>query len=178
MARATFTVSLGVVSASFTDIELQSLKARFNRGVLYRGPCLILNRDTGLALDAGTRTRSGDHTVLWQAHGAPWQQWRLRAVGGGVVEIVSESSGLLLTTMARGFEWGEVWLDRKSHPDWSRRWRLAPTDDRSAFLVQNADSGYALDAGEAAENGRDPHLWPEGHWAAWQQWMIVRLPLT
>jgi hypothetical protein len=141
MAKAALTLNLGVVSASFTEMELRSLKTRFNRSPLYKGPCLILNRDTGLALDAGQEAKSGAHTVLWQAHGAPWQQWRLHGVGGGAVEIVSESSGLRLTTMAEGFDWGEVWLDRKTHSNRSTRWRLSAAEDGSAFLIRNADSG-------------------------------------
>lgn len=138
---------------------------------------MILNRETGLALDAGPNTTSGGHNVLWQPHAGPWQQWRLRGVGGGEIEILSESSGLRLTTMAMPGDWGEVWLDRKQADDWSTRWRLRSTDDGVAFVIQNATSGQALDAGEKAESGRDPHVW-ETHWAPWQQWIIVRLPLT
>jgi len=42
---------------------------------------------------------------------------------------------------------GEVWLDHKIANDWSTRWRLKSTDDGVAFLIKNATSGYALDAG-------------------------------
>lgn len=171
-----FTINAGLFSIKIRHEEIVALKRRFDRNPIYGGPCMILSRDTGLALDAGPDDKVGGHNVLWSAHAGPWQQWRLRQVGDEV-EIVSESSGLRLTTMARGSEWGEVWLHNKLNHDWSRRWRLKPTDDRVAFLIENAASGFALDAGEQAENGRDPHLW-HAHWPPWQQWIIVRLPLT
>jgi hypothetical protein len=174
---ASVTLNLGVIKLTLTQDELASLKKRFTRSPLYKGPCMILNRDTGLALDAGPDAKTGDHNVLWQSHAGPWQQWRLRGVGGGEIEILSESSGLRLTTMATGYDWGEVWLHRNQANDWSTRWRLKSTDDGVAFLIQNSASGYALDAGQNAENGRDPHVW-QPHWAGWQQWIIVRLPLT
>lgn len=174
---ASITLNLGVVKFTLTQDELDLLRGRFSRSVLYKGPCMILNRDTGLALDAGPSTKTGDHNVLWTPHAGPWQQWRLHGAGGGEVEIVSEPTGLRLTTMAAPHDWGEVWLDHKLKSDWSVRWRLKTTDDGVAFVIQNAASRYALDAGEKAENGRDPHVWST-HWAPWQQWIIVRLPLT
>lgn len=114
----------------------------------------------------------------WKAtHVGPWQQWRLRGTGGGEVEILSEHSGLRLTTMATPHDWADVWLDRKQRSDWSARWRLKAPDDGVVFLIQNTASSYALDAGEKAGNGRDPHVW-SSHWAPWQQWIIMRLPPT
>jgi hypothetical protein len=177
MVGASVTLNLGVVQLRLTQDELSSLRQRFNRNPLYKGPCMILSRDTGLALDAGPSSKSGDHNVLWTPHAGPWQQWRLRGVGGGEVEILSEHSGLRLTSMASPHDWGDVWLDRKQKSDWSTRWRLKATDDGVAFLIQNTASSYALDAGEKPENGRDPHVWTS-HWALWQQWIIMRLPLT
>lgn len=85
---------------------------------------MILSRDTGLALDAGPNTKVGHHNVLWKPHAAPWQQWRFHGVGGGEVEILSESSGLRLTAMAKRQDWGQAWLDHKLANNWSARWRL------------------------------------------------------
>jgi hypothetical protein len=177
MVSASVTLNLGVIKFSLTHDELRSLRGRFNRGPIYKGPCMIVNRDTGLALDAGPETKPGDHNLLWTAHAGPWQQWRLRGVGGGQVEIVSEASRLRLTTMAETDDWGDVWLDDKVASDWSSRWRLKNTDDGAAFLIENATSGHALDAGREAEIRRVPHMW-SSHGAPWQQWIIVRLPLT
>lgn len=175
---ATVTLNLGVLKISISEDQLRSLQSRFNRNPLYKGPCMIVNRDKGLSLDSGLEAKSGDHSVLWSPHAAPWQQWRLNSVGGGIIEIVSESSGLRLTTMARQHGWGEVWLDDKAKAGWSTRWRLRAADDGAAFVIQNADSGAALDAGQNAQNGKDPGVWHETHWAAWQQWVIMRLPLS
>jgi hypothetical protein len=174
--EASITLNLGIVQFKVTQKELSSLHARFNRNPLYKGPCLILNRDTGLALDSGPNTKTGAHNVLWTPHGAPWQQWRFRSTGGGYVEILKEGTDLRLTAMAEPYDRGEVWLERKNEDEWSTRWRLKNTDDGAAFLIQNS-SGHALDAGENASNGRDPHLW-SSHWAPWQQWMVLRLPLS
>jgi Ricin-type beta-trefoil lectin domain-like len=86
---------------------------------------------------------------------------------------------LWLTTMATGTKWGETWLDNRVHHDWSRRWRLRSTEDRAAFVIENASSGFALDAGAEPdkENKHDPHVWPTNR-EPWQQWIIVRLPFT
>ncbi|OHV28612.1 hypothetical protein BCD49_37790 [Pseudofrankia sp. EUN1h] len=176
--KSTVTLNFGVVKIELTQDDLSALKGRFTRNPLYRGPCLIINRDTGLALDAHPDAKPGGHTCLWQPHAAPWQQWRLHGTGGGTIEIISESSGLYLTAMAEGHEWGETWLHDTVKPGWSRQWRIKNTDDGVAFAIQNATSGYALDAGQHAENLSDPHLWPTTHWDPWQQWIIARLPLT
>ncbi|MFI7547400.1 hypothetical protein [Actinoplanes sp. NPDC049599] len=72
-----------------------------------------------------------------------------------------------------------VWLDSKVRPDWSNQRRLKPTDDRVAFVIENAASVHALDPGHVAADhqGADPHVWST-HWEPYQQWMIVRLPLA
>jgi hypothetical protein len=175
-ASAQITLNLGVVKLTYTQDELTSLRGRFSRGPLYKGPCMILSRATGLALDCGPDGHSGKHNVLWTPHAGPWQQWRLRGIGAGQLEIVSEHTNLRLTTMAKGYDWGETWCDRKLHSDWSTKWRLKTSDDGVAFVIENASSGFALDAGRDATNGRDPHV-SETNWDPWQQWIILRLPL-
>lgn len=179
----TITPVAGVSAFGFgitlTADELASLADRFRRDPIYGGPCLILNRHSGLALDAKTDAAVGKHTTLWSAHAAPWQQWRIRKVGRGNVEIISEPSGLRLTTMRMAADWSEVWLHDKPRPDWSIEWRLIPTDDRAAFVIENGTSVHALDPGYVAtdHHGVDPYVWST-HGAPWQQWMIVRLPLA
>jgi hypothetical protein len=164
---------------SLTAEELASLADRFRRDPMYGGPCLILNRHSGLALDAKPDAPVGGHTTLWSAHAAPWQQWRIRKSGQGNVEIISEPSALRLTTMRTAADWGEVWLHDKPRPGWSTEWRLTPSDDRVAFVIENAASTHALDPGHVAEDhhGVDPYVWST-HYEPWQQWMIVRLPLA
>lgn len=173
-----FTLHLLLGSITIHDKDLVALKKIFDRNPIYGGPCLILNRANGLALDAGSESGVGAHNVLWPAHAAPWQQWRLRK-SGDEIEIVSESNGLWVTTMATGHKWGETWLHNQVHHDWSRRWKLKSTEDRAAFFIQNASSGFALDAGAQPdeENKHDPHVWP-ANTDPWQQWIIVRLPFT
>jgi hypothetical protein len=180
---AEFGMNIGVVSIKLQHEDIVSLWKRFDRNPIYGGPCLILNRDTGLALDARADGKVGDHSTLWSAHAAPWQQWRINRVKqmDDEVEIVSESNGLWLTTMAMGYKWGDVWLHNKLSHNWSRRWRLKATEDRAAFAIENASSGFALDAAyevlKKPQEDRNPHVWPSNG-EPWQQWMIVRLPLT
>ena len=68
---------------TLTPEELASLADRFRRDPLLGGPCLILNRHSGLALDAKPDAEVGGHATLWPAHAAPWQQWRIRKAGRG-----------------------------------------------------------------------------------------------
>ena len=155
---------------TLTPEELASLADRFRRDPIYGGPCLIVNRHSGLALDAKTDASVGGHTTLWTAHAAPWQQWRIRKAGRANVEIVSEPSRLRLTTMRAAGNWTEVWLHNKPQPDWSTEWRLKPTDDRVAFVIENGTSAHALDPGHDAteHHSGDPHLWAT-HWEPWQR---------
>lgn len=164
---------------SLTSDEVASLSRRFKRNEIYAGPCLILNRHSGLALDAKVEAGVGGHTTLWPAHAAPWQQWRIRKTRGEEVQIVSESSKLLLTTMRAGGNWTEVWLHDNPASDWSTNWKLRPSEDKVAFVIENATSTHALDPGWKREehHSGDPHVWSTT-WEPWQQWMVVRLPLT
>jgi hypothetical protein len=82
-----------------------------------------------------------------------------------------------LTTMAQAHDWCDVWLDDKRANDWSRRWRLKGTDDGVAFLIENATSKACSGRWMGAWKGDDPHMW-SSHWAMWQLWIILRLPLT
>ncbi|MFF5075817.1 DUF6308 family protein [Actinoplanes sp. NPDC000266] len=53
--------------------------------------------------------------------------------------------------MRAGGDWTDVWLDDKRASDWSTSWQLRPTDDRAAFVIENAHSSHALDPGWKAE---------------------------
>ncbi|WP_322762622.1 RICIN domain-containing protein [Frankia sp. Cr2] len=53
---------------------------------------MIINRDSGLALDAHPDAKVGDHTCLWQSHAAPWQQWRLKNTDDGVAFIIENAA--------------------------------------------------------------------------------------
>lgn len=177
--KIAYSVGIGPIKLEFTHDELTSLARRFRKNSIYDEPCMILNRANGLALDAGPDGKVGAHNILWSAHAGPWQQWRLKRAGDGV-EIVSESNGLWLTTMSQGIRWGETWLDNKVYHDWSRSWKLRSSEDRVAFAIENASSGFILDAGREPDkdNKYDPHVWPDNNWDPWQQWIILRLPLA
>lgn len=140
-------------------------------------PCLILNRANLMALDATTDPNVGTHTLLWnEPHAAPWQRWQLLQTVPGRFRILSGHRHLALTTMAKGYESGEVWLHETLFHDWSNTWMLSPTSSGTVRIL-NASSGYALDSGHDARNGADPHLWPAND-APWQEWHIIPLPLA
>ena len=99
---------------------------------------------------------------------------------------MSEHSGTVLSTDQRAGNQSWVWLE-KDHERDEQRWRLAPTEDKVAFVIETAKSSYAIDATKhprlpASEEARsisdptEPQMW-ETHSAAWQQWLVVRLPL-
>jgi Ricin-type beta-trefoil lectin domain len=158
-----------------TPAEWDALKKRFTRNPIYHGPCLIIDRNTGLALDATLEPGKGTAPVLWTPHTAPWQQWRLESAGRGLVRIVSDSSKLALTGTERPNDGSRVWLDQQSAK--AQKWHLKKSDDNVAFIVEHARTPYSLDAGTEAKNEDEPHLWAT-HWAPWQQWIICRLPLA
>jgi len=173
----TTTLNLGVLKIAVSAQDLRALRSRFSRSPLYRGPCLLIDRETGLALDSTTEPAAGVRPVLWTPHAAPWQQWRLRSVGTGSVQIISEAApSLVLTTDLTAGDRSWVWLD-PINAGKAQKWRLKTSDDGAAFLLETKESHHALDTGGQADLHRQPILWAS-HWAAWQQWMICRLPLT
>jgi hypothetical protein len=113
--------------------------------MLFGGPCLMIDCRWSLALDATTSPKERTRPVLWTPHAAAWQQWRIRGTGSGTVKIVSEHGGKVLTTDAAAGDWSWVWLETDRGRD-NQRWRLAPTDDRVAFVVETKQSAHALDA--------------------------------
>lgn len=177
ITTVTTTLNLGVLKIAVSAQDLRVLRSRFSRSALYKGPCLLIDRETGLALDSTTTPGSGIRPVLWTSHAAPWQQWRLRPVGGGCVQITSEvAPSLTLTTDLNAGDRSWVWLD-SINPGKAQTWRLNTSDDGAAFLLETRDSHHALDTGGQADRSQSPILY-SSHWAAWQQWIICRLPLT
>jgi hypothetical protein len=125
--------------------------------------------------------------VLWTPHALPWQQWRIRKAGNDTVKIISEHGGLALTTDGTPSDGSWTWLENDRNLD-SQRWRLSPTPDKVAFIIETQWSAYALDArtdtqlpaaGEYGSIGdpTPPILWST-HLESWQQWLVVRVPLT
>jgi hypothetical protein len=139
---------------------------------------MIVDRDTGLALDATRDPQSGTRPVLWTPHAGPWQQWRIKPAGDRCVRIVNEYRPLTLTTdgadRVGNHSW--VWLSQEDK-EVSQSWRLVPTEDKVAFAIETKTSRHTLDTTRDAVNEANPIMY-ETHWAPWQQWMICRLPLT
>ena len=174
------------VSVTLSADVLRSLAERLTQRALYGGPCLIIDRDTGLALDSTTEPRNRTRPVLWTPHALPWQQWRISRTGRGAYRIASEHGGRVLTTDSQAHDRSPVWLEHdRDRPE--QRWRLVPTEDSLGFIIETLRSEYSLDTtgvpvipaaheGRSVEAPTSPIMWST-HAAAWQQWMVLRLPL-
>lgn len=110
-------VGLGPAWVGMSADMLASLSQRFTRSPLSRGPCLIIDRWSGLALDSTTDPHHRTRPVLWTVHGLAWQQWRLLAAGRGLVKIVSEHGAMVLTTDATAGDGSWVWLEKDRDRD-------------------------------------------------------------
>jgi hypothetical protein len=186
-AMASVTINLGFIRFTLGEAEVASLKKRFKGDEIHGGPCLLVDRRWGLALDATTDPHERTRPVLWTPHALPWQQWRIRKAGNDTVKIVSEHGGLALTTDGQAGDGSWAWLERDRNLD-SQRWRMSVTPDKVAFVIETQWSAYALDArtdtkipavGESGsiDDPTPPILWST-HSEAWQQWLVVRVPLT
>src|ERR1022692_2904806 len=150
MPDTTVSIGIGPFKVTMTWAEFVALKKRFNRNAIFHGPCLIIDRHTGLALDATREPEKGTKPVLWTPHAAPWQQWRLQIIGRGLIRIVSEPTKLVLTATERPDDWSPVWLDQQSEK--AQQWRLKKSDDNVAFVIEHSRSSHVLDAGTDAKN--------------------------
>ena len=176
----------GFLSITLSASETDNLKERFNRRSLY-GPCMIIDRWSGLAMDSTPDPKHQTRPVLWTVHALPWQQWRIKKVRDNMVKITSEHGGLALTTDQQVGDGSWLWLEEDIGLD-SQLWRLHPTRDHGAFAIYSCRSAYALDATRAPnlpaagenhdiDNPTAPIMWTND-WRSWQQWVITRLPLT
>ena len=145
---------------------------------LFNGPCMIIERCEGLALDGSQPLRGDLRPIFWPANAEPWQQWRIRSVGDGLVSIVNERDGLALTTDPAEKAGNGSWVTQEEFMGHdSQLWRLTPTDDRFAFVIESKQSAHALDSGKggSVERKQSPIVW-DTHGGPCQQWMIAPLP--
>ena len=92
-------------------------------------PVLIVAREGGYALDAGTKRDAGSTVSGWPAHGLPHQLWRLQPTGF--------RDEFAIVSILNGFALG-VTLDGVEHPLMKRlvapaepwqRWTVSPAPD-------------------------------------------------
>lgn len=167
-------VNLGVLVFEFDTNDY--VRFQRDRSVLSGGPCLVLCRQWGRALEVGQTARSGVQPWVWDTHGLPWQQWLIEpARDRDTYRFCSVASGLDLTAEGTD-DWSPIRLRKRRGEDASQLWRLLPSDDGAAFAIENVHSGRAIDATREPHNETKPHQ-SELHWGAWQQWVIARLPV-
>ena len=176
----------GLISVKFSKRDVDNIKGRFIRDSLY-GPCMLVDRWSGLALDSTTSPTMHTHPVLWTVHALPWQQWRISKGRDNMVKIKSEHGGLALTTLDMVGDGSSVWLEPDRDAD-AQLWRLEPTDDRGAFAIYSYRSGAVLDAtpdpkvpaaqaDRSVDRPTEPILWSNDG-KPWKQGVITRLPLA
>jgi hypothetical protein len=177
----------GLLKIDLPPATADSIRRRFHRRTLYGGPCMIIDRRWGLALDATTSPKEQTRPVLWTPHGAPWQQWRIERRSPELFKIVAVHGGRVLTTDGVAGDDSWVWLERDRDRD-SQLWRMLPTDDRVAFQIEVKSSAHSIDSRTDAkvpsiepdgsvDDPTSPILW-SSHGAPWQQWLVLRVPLT
>jgi hypothetical protein len=111
---------------------------------------MLVESHSGLALDATTAPHHQCRPVLWTPQGLQWQQWRLHRRGRNLFKVVCEVNGMVLRTDSSAGDGSWVWLEKDRDRD-DQRWRLLPTEDRSAFAVETMRSEHSLDATPNAE---------------------------
>jgi hypothetical protein len=84
--EASLTVGIGPIKWVIPARDLASLVKRFSKDQIFGGPCLILNRARGFALDATTTPAPGTHTI------SSGVRTRARISSGGSVTWVTRKS--------------------------------------------------------------------------------------
>ena len=140
-------------------------------GFSYRDYYALVNRASGLALDAASPT-SATVVVSARAAGAG-QQWSLRGVGGGDYKVINRSSGLALdVSQAATLPDAEI-LQYSENGGGNQLWHLTPVAG-GAFKLVNHNSHLVLGvsaAGTSLTQQRD-----DG--GAGQQWRLVPVAKT
>lgn len=175
----------GILKIDMGPETVSTLGRWWNGRSRFSGPCLVIDRWSGLALDATVEPQRQTQPVLWTVHGEPWQRWRLVRLRNKRVLLMSDHGGLVLTTDSPPGDRSWVWLDSYRGYE-QQEWNVTPSDDGCAFQIESATSAYALDArdhpripatGEdhAIADPSSPVMMRNANRRT-QEWTIARLP--
>lgn len=132
-------LEVGLTSALPTVvIKVDEIEVKRPRRFKDAGMFVIVNRDCGLALDAGTGMDGGRHLEVQPLNASRRQLWHLRPAGAnGEVLVSSADNGMVLdATSAWNGDMHPVLWPRHSEP-W-QRWRLAESPDGAAYFIETA----------------------------------------
>jgi hypothetical protein len=153
-------------------IGTDDIRTVFRRKSKASGPCLIINRACGLAIDTAFGVDLGVSAHMWPPHGLRHQLWELRPSGtAGEVVIVSVANGLALdaTTPTTGDIKPVMW---EVHREPWQRWRLEDSPDGIGYLIQSVHNRRYLTVNEDGQAGWEPWF-EERHARLPQQWLLA-----
>jgi hypothetical protein len=88
----------GFVSVTMTAAEKADVDRRKSDEPLHHGPCIIIDRCSGLAPDSTTEPKDQTRPVLWTVHALPWGPLEGCVITGGCwwvwPVVLGEESGL------------------------------------------------------------------------------------
>ncbi|MFE8018221.1 RICIN domain-containing protein [Streptomyces antibioticus] len=160
----------GVLSVGTDDIA-----GLFRRRPTSNGPYILVGRDrAGLSLDTAYAQDEGHHPILWPAHAQPQQLWAFQQTRhSGELLIVSIANKLVLDAGSGRELRRHPWMSARTEKA-NQRWRLHPTQDGAAYVVESVLTGHVLDIPDEAgpETHTSPVLWHR-HDGMNQQFLIV-----
>ncbi|WP_442874266.1 RICIN domain-containing protein [Amycolatopsis sp. NBC_00438] len=153
------------------SIGTDDVRTIFKRKSKVSGPCLIINRSCGLAIDTAFGSDLGAAPHMWTPHGLQHQMWELRPSGiAGQTLIVSVANGLALdATVPTTGDVKPVMWEINREP-W-QRWRLEDSPDGIGYLIRSAHSQRYLTLSGAAERRWQPWF-EDRHAQRSQQWLL------
>jgi hypothetical protein len=129
-------------------------------GTIASGTYKIINRNSGLALDAnlaGTTNGTLIDQYTYQAHGN--QQWVVTSLGGGQYSIAGVQSGKVLDVTGGSDANGAQVELYTNHSGSNQKWVITASSG-GYYIVQNVDSGKLLDVvGASTKNSALVDQW-------------------
>jgi len=154
---------------------LEPILSYYLSGGLASGTYKILNRNSGMALDAtGQGTGNGTPIEQWTYNGGDNQLWNVTNIGNGQYKIVGVQSGKPLDVMGQSTTDGAAVQLYTDNGGGNQHWILNPTWD-GYYTVQGVQSGKLLEVvGIATNPGALVDIWSDNGGSN-QQWAF-RLP--
>jgi len=143
--------------------------------VLADGTYRLLNRNSGLALDAkGQLTADGTPVQQWAYNGGANQQWSITSLGGNTYKIVGVQSGKALDVTGQALAAGAAIQLYPYNGGDNQRWSLSPAAQGS-YTLTGVQSGLVLEVeAQSTANGALIKQYTSNG-GAHQQWLLQKL---
>jgi hypothetical protein len=161
----------GVFSVEIQDISTFFTRSKPEEPVL--GPYLIIDRNSGQALQTTWQAANGARPFLAAVTGRREQQWGFKVVPDSESEvlILSVVNGHALDVTMLDEDGAPLTLWEEHGAAW-QRWRATSAPDGIATYLRTAHYDRSLDVGPDTAEGCEPWLW-EHHGAVHQQFLVV-----